>query len=137
MTYSFKLDEQTNDFIIDPMTKSLKLVEGDEEILQRVAVTLRCEVGTYEFDLEKGVPYYESIIGSKDHKSIELMLRKIISEVIGVKRVLVLSIDKKPNTQREYVINCKFETVNSNLIDMAYNVLDIQAMQTTSINSYQ
>lgn len=129
MSFSWSLDPTTND--IEIIDGKIKYVNYDYEVLQRVAVTLRCLQGEYEFDLEVGVPYYADVLGSKDIASIELMLRKIIGSVIGVKRVLTLTVEKREN--RAYYINSTFESIYSNAITISYNFENINRLQNIAL----
>jgi hypothetical protein len=62
----------------------LGLVYGALEVRQRILVTLRHHWYEYWLNLQGGVPWYELILGSKDTRLAEAILRKVILGVPGV-----------------------------------------------------
>jgi hypothetical protein len=59
-------------------------VAGADEVKQRILVALQHFYQEYFLDVPDGVPWYEVILGSKNKKVVELVLRKKILEVPGV-----------------------------------------------------
>ena len=81
MSMTWKLNA-SNDLVISGGT--FQLVTGKDEVVQRVLVTLRHYWQEYWLNLQGGVPWYELILGRKNRKLAEIILRKIILEVPGV-----------------------------------------------------
>lgn len=77
-----------------------------EEVKQRILVTLLHYWGEYFLNTQDGVPWYEVILGSKNRKNVELILRRIILEVPGVIGIVgfkILSSDTVPRGIDVYV----------------------------------
>ena len=84
------------------MSKTLKLVNGDlsivggqfqytygiEEIEQRILITLQHNWQEYFLNFPAGVPWYDFILGGKDLKLYEAILRSIILDVPGVDHIV-------------------------------------------------
>jgi len=70
-------------------------VAGTDEVKQRILVALQHFYQEYFLDVPDGVPWYEVILGSKNKKVVELILRKKILEVPGV--VGIISFQKTFN----------------------------------------
>lgn len=63
---------------------SLVTVYGAEEVRQRIIISLQHYWGEYFLNIEDGVPWYELILGSKDKRMVELILRQAVMAVPGV-----------------------------------------------------
>ena len=72
----------------------LRRVTGADEVRQRILVTLRHFYGEYFLNLPGGVPWYELILGSKDTRTAESVLRMIIQSVPGVTQIISFSASK-------------------------------------------
>lgn len=77
-----------------------RAVYGADEVKQRILVALRHFWGEYFLDTSDGVPWYEVILGSKDLKTVELILRRKVLEVPGVISVLSLEMLFSSTTPR-------------------------------------
>jgi hypothetical protein len=83
-----------------------RTVYREEEIKQRILVSLLHYWGEYFLNTQDGVPWYEVILGSKNRKNVELILRRAILEVPGVIGIIefkVLSSDTIPRGLDIYV----------------------------------
>lgn len=83
MSFTWGLDPSTNDLVIN---RSGKLVQvyGAEEVKQRIIVTLLHHWQEYFLNVLAGVPWYEVILGSKDKKLVDALIRKTVLDVPGV-----------------------------------------------------
>lgn len=88
MTMTFRLTDASHDLTI--VGGSLAKVTGAEEVRQRVLVALFHEWQEYFMNELSGVPWQEIILGSKDLRIIETILRWAILQVPGVVSILVL-----------------------------------------------
>ena len=70
----------------------LRIVYGADEVKQRILVALRHYYQEYFLDVPDGVPWYEVILGSKDKKTAELIIRRKILEVPGVVGIASLNV---------------------------------------------
>lgn len=93
MAYDFRIDVATNDLATDGDL----IVEGTDEVLQRVRTRLRREYGEWFLNTECGIPWYgengNGILGSKSIKRSEvlLLIRSVIQDTDGVKSISKLS----------------------------------------------
>lgn len=85
----------------------LRLATGVEEIKQRIIVTLRHYWQEYFLNVPAGVPWYEVILGSKDRKLVEAILRRAVLDVPGVVGVINI---RTTNTQRTFTVYIDVET---------------------------
>lgn len=77
---------QNNDLVIE--NGRLVLVNGADEVAQRISITLKHEYNEYFLNYPGGVPWYSTILGSKDKETVVLILRKAVLDVPGVISVL-------------------------------------------------
>lgn len=59
-------------------------VDGVEDVRQRILVALRHHNQEYFLNIPNGVPYYNLILGSKNKKLTEQIIRSAVLDVIGV-----------------------------------------------------
>lgn len=72
----------------------LVLLSGSEAVAQRVRVRLLTFLGEWRFDVNRGTPWLEQILGrAPDLSLITSILRQRIAETDGVSEVLSLSLD--------------------------------------------
>ena len=76
---------------------SLSTVRAEDEIKQRILVSLLHYWQEYFLNVQSGVPWYESILGSKDLKTVEIILRKEILDVPGVLGILAFEMVRGEN----------------------------------------
>jgi hypothetical protein len=87
MSYTFALDSlTTNDMRI--VGGKLLRVSGSQEVSQRVLVSLLHFYGEYFLNVPGGVPWYELILGGKDVKLAEMLLRQAVLNVPGVNGIV-------------------------------------------------
>ena len=82
MTITFKIDPETTDLVISA-GKLVKVTSADE-VVQRIRTTLQHHWGEYFLNIPGGVPWYDLILGGKDIKMYETIIRKIVLDVPGV-----------------------------------------------------
>lgn len=93
MAYDFRIDTTTNDLATDGDL----IIEGNDEVLQRIRTRLRREYGEWFLNTECGVPWVgdngNGILGSKTIKRSEvlLLIRGVIQDTDGVKSITKLS----------------------------------------------
>lgn len=88
----FYLDPVTHDLVLDD-DKGLQMIDGLEEIVQRVKITLLAHKGEWLFDTEFGVPYRDQILVKNPNMAqIEAASRVVIAAVPGVTRILALKL---------------------------------------------
>jgi hypothetical protein len=97
----------TGDLTITSASK-LAMVTGSVEVQQRVIVALQHEYQEYFLNVEGGVPWYQSILGLKDLKIAETILRSIVMRVAGVNSILRLT--AKYGDARQVEITALIET---------------------------
>ena len=85
MTWGISLDY--HDLVVDTGGTLLK-VYGAEEVRQRILVSLLHHWEEYFLNVPAGVPWYQLILGSKDKKMVETILRRRVLEVPGVASIL-------------------------------------------------
>lgn len=89
MAMTFAVNPDNNDIFIN-RNGSLQVVYGVEEVRQRILIALQHNWNEYFLNVPAGVPWYEVILGSKDKRTAELILRKTILDVPGVVSILKL-----------------------------------------------
>lgn len=82
MTMTFKIDPDRNDLLIS--SGKLTKVTSADEVVQRIRTTLQHHWGEYFLNIPGGVPWYDLILGGKDVKMYETIIRKIVLDVPGV-----------------------------------------------------
>jgi hypothetical protein len=88
---------------------SLVIAAQAEEVRQRVLITLLHHWQEYFLNVPAGLPWYEFILGNKDHKLVGQLLRKTILKVPGVYSVINFQLDFT-NASREFAIYADVET---------------------------
>ena len=83
MAFTWYLDKDTNDLVIDDNGGLLRVASGNE-VLQRVKVSLLHHWQEYFLNMPGGVPWFQSILGKRDLKLAELIIREAILSVPGV-----------------------------------------------------
>lgn len=75
----------------------IKLVDGNEELLQRVRLALNTWRGEWLFDQRVGVPYFERILGTKltqqNINRLKAELIEVFSQIPGVLSVNSLTLN--------------------------------------------
>jgi hypothetical protein len=99
--YDFGLDNLNHDLQI----KGGKLVSviSADEVAQRCKIHLQRYLGEWFLNTTLGLPYYETLLGSKDTNLIELYLRREVSKVEGVQRIVKLNIVRAIRTISIYI----------------------------------
>lgn len=110
MTFTWKLNS-AHDLAIGTDGK-FEVVTGTDQVRQRILVALRHFYREYFLDVPDGIPWYEAILGSKNRKNAELILRKKVLDVPGV--IGIVSMDLSfSNAFRSLTIKVKAEVQGS------------------------
>lgn len=88
---TFAIDPRRNDIVIGKSGKLL-LVTGAEEVKQRILIALQHHYQEYFLNVPAGVPWYEIILGSKDKKLVESLIRSAILDVPFVLSIVNLQV---------------------------------------------
>lgn len=107
MTITWKLTD--GDLTIE--NGRLVMVKGSDEVAQRIEVTLKHEFGEYFLNFPGGVPWYQSILGSKDKETALLLIRTSILNVPGVISVLDVNLT---SSGRAVTISAQAEVQDGN-----------------------
>jgi hypothetical protein len=83
MALTWAVDPQRNDLSIVKGGK-LRIVYGAEEVKQRVLIALQHHWQEYFLNVPAGLPWYELMLGSKDKRLVETLVRRAVLEVPGV-----------------------------------------------------
>lgn len=102
----------------------LQTVAGAEEVKQRVLVAYRHYWEEYFLNVPDGVPWYEVILGSKDLRTAELILRRQGLEVPGVVSIVSFQLDFN-NATRALNIYGVFEVLDldENVVTVPINLI--------------
>lgn len=106
MSFTFVLNGKYNDILIGAGGR-LRLVYGAEEVRQRIIVALRHYWQEYFLNVLTGMPWYELILGSKEKKYTEMLVRAAILNVPGVISIIALSVSFFE--ERQYMIDVRVE----------------------------
>ena len=131
MAYSFYIDEIYNDFRIS--NGDLVLVQGADNVVQQIRITLKTELGEWFLNTNFGLPYYSStknindnstpgiLGGNKSAAEIEAYLVAAVLQVPGV--VTINRFDLvEVSAQRRVVVN----------MDVQVESFDFQGIGTQS-----
>jgi len=91
MSWTLKLGAITHDLVIGNDHK-FTLISGSDQVRQRVKVALMHYEGEYFLNVKNGIPYYTTLLGSKNSSLLSNTLRKKILAVPGVLRILDFSL---------------------------------------------
>lgn len=106
MTFTWTINDGYNDIIIDHKGKLAK-IKGSSEVRQRVIIALRHYWQEYFLNVPAGVPWYELILGSKDTKQAELLIRDAVLKVPGV--ISIININSIASKDRHVSFNIRIE----------------------------
>ncbi len=111
MTFTWTINDGYNDIIIDRKGKLAK-IKGSSEVRQRVIIALRHYWQEYFLNVPAGVPWYELILGSKDTKQAELLIRDAVLKVPGV--ISIININSIVSKNRHVSFNIRIEVQGTN-----------------------
>jgi hypothetical protein len=127
-----------NDLNWDLSIKYGKLVpiSGADEVKQRILVTLWHYWEEYFLNVPAGVPWYELILGSKDKKMVEALLRKTILSVPGVISIQNFFIQDPAGYMRDYAIFADVEVIGNQIVSLVIpsSKLEYTNYLTTELN---
>ena len=90
----------------------IKFVSGADEVRQRILVALNHYWQEYFLNVPNGVPWYEILLGSKEKKMVESILRRTVLDVPGV--IGILSLQTVSGTNRSWSIYLTTEVESFN-----------------------
>lgn len=93
----------------------LKVVYGANEVKQRILVTLWHYWEEYFLNVPAGVPWYELILGSKDKKMVESLLRHAILNVPGVISIMRFQLQYPQALSRDFAIYADVEVTGGTI----------------------
>lgn len=108
MSFTFAIHPEYNDIVISSEGTPV-LVYGAEQVRQRVLIALRHYWQEYFLNIPGGVPWYELILGSKDKRQAELLLRSIILQVPDVLGIIHFRLFYNQNNSRQVEIYARLE----------------------------
>lgn len=110
MAFTWSLNDRYSDIIIDKQGK-LANISGASEVRQRVLISLRHYWQEYFLNVPAGVPWYELILGSKDLKQAEILIRHTVLQVPGV--LSIVNMESFLLKEREFSFNMRIEVVGA------------------------
>ncbi len=116
MTFTWTIDDGYNDIIIDRKGKLAK-IKGSSEVRQRAIIALRHYWQEYFLNVPAGVPWYELILGSKDTKQAELLIRDAVLKVPGVISIINISSIVSKNRHVSFYIRIEVQGIVSPSIE--------------------
>lgn len=90
MAFTWTINDKYNDVIIGKEGQLAKIV-GASQVRQRTIIALRHYWQEYFLNVPTGMPWYELVLGSKDTKQAELLIRDTVLKVPGVISILNIS----------------------------------------------
>lgn len=90
MAFTWGINDKYSDIIIGQGGKLAKIV-GAPEVRQRTIIALRHYWQEYFLNVPTGMPWYELVLGFKDTKQAELLIRDTVFKVPGVISILNLN----------------------------------------------
>lgn len=125
MTMSAAINPLTYDVVIDKTGKLLR-VTGAQEVGQRIGIWLRHYYGEYFLHTDHGLPYHEAMLGSRDFKMVESMIRNEVLQVSGVVSIAAITIERpKWENGNSLTVSMKVEVegeAGSNIVDIVERV---------------
>lgn len=131
MAFTWKLNG-SHDLGITSRGK-LEIVYGPDEVKQRILVALRHYWQEYFLNVQDGVPWYEVILGSKNKKTVELIIRRAILEVPGVIGIVALDVITSTTISRHLEI---YGTVEVEKYEGTLNILAMNFVMSAESNEF-
>lgn len=123
MTWTWAVNPMNNDLFINKAGR-LQTVAGAQEVKQRILIALQHFWEEYFLNVPDGVPWDELILGSKDIKLTEGVLRQAILSVPGVAAILSFEMRFSDDGRRQLKITTKVQvtgTFGSDVIDVFFS----------------
>lgn len=102
----------------------LQTVTSATEVRQRILTTLWHYWREYFLNVPGGVPWYELILGSKDRKTVESLLRKTVLDVPGVLSVLKFQVSNSSTDPRKLEVSMDVETIYEDVVRLSFSAPD-------------
>jgi len=109
------------------------LIYGPDEVKQRILVALRHYWQEYFLNVQDGVPWYEVILGSKNKKTIELIIRRSILDVPGVIGIVSLEVQLSTTITRQLEI---YGTVEVQKYEGTLNTVAMNFVMSAATNEF-
>ena len=90
MAYSFYIDEIYNDFRIS--NGDLVLVQGADNVVQQIRITLKTELGEWFLNTNFGLPYYSSTKNINDNSTPGIQVESFDFQGIGTQSEVNISL---------------------------------------------
>ncbi len=125
MATTWALNPLTWDIFINRDGK-IQTTYGVEEVVQRIKVTLGHFYGEYFLAPQHGLPWYEFILGSRDYRMVEMLLRSAVLGVPGVLSIASMDISlPRAANDRSMTVSMQVEAVGQSgpkIIDIVYTL---------------
>lgn len=126
MTMTAAINPLTYDLVIDKNGKLLRIT-GAQEVGQRIGIWLRHHYGEYFLNVEHGLPYYDYMLGSRDFKLVETLIRREVLNVPGVVSIAQLDIER-PRWENENTLTVAMRVEvagaqGTNIIDIIESIV--------------
>lgn len=108
MTVTWAINDKYNDMIIGDKGKLAKIT-GSSQVRQRTIIALRHYWQEYFLNVPTGMPWYELVLGSKDTKQAELLIRDTVLQVPDV--ISILNISSIITEERNVSFDIRIEVV--------------------------
>lgn len=83
---SLRLDADTGD--LDLSSGTVRLVDGADEIAQKIRIRLRFFLGEWFLDTRLGVPWFQKVLGKKRKKAIvDVYIKRVVLTTPGVQSI--------------------------------------------------
>lgn len=90
---------------------ALRMVDGADEVRQRILITLQHHWQEYFLNVPAGLPWYELILGSKDKRMVEALLRRAVLSVPNVSSIIGLQANWSSSVSRQLDIVLDVEAI--------------------------
>ncbi len=114
---TLKTDQQTNDLVVQ--NNRLVIIDGADEVTQRVRARLRMFRGEWFLDTERGTPYFQTIFAKgTSSDAIAAAIKREILTVLGVVELLKYSQEINPAT-RLLTVDFTISAYDGKIVDIS------------------
>ena len=101
----------------------LKLVSGNDEILQRVKIRLRFFKNEWFLNTEHGIPYYQDILGKKkvDINVVQSIFKENILDIEDINSIIEFELGYN-SSNRQLILDFKATDIDGNIIEETITV---------------
>lgn len=116
------IDVKTNDLIVDPNTKELKLTQNVEQLTrQRLSIRLKTFKGEWYKDSNLGLPYFQEIFGKRRKVAADLAIKNLIVSTKGILEILAYN-SEIDTEKRKLNVSFKCKTLTGDVIQLEETV---------------